>query len=82
MNRPLDDVRPIGPIVDSDNSDDQEDQELSEEHEKIIEQAKNWYQQVSNERKKKKMMIEYIDGITDKTFSRSKAKRLVEEAGL
>lgn len=82
VDRPFEDVRPAGPIVDIDSSSSEEDQIVSQEHQKIIEQAENWYEEVSDEKKKKEMMIGYIDGITDETFPRSKAKRLVEQAGL
>jgi len=79
--RPLSDKRPVGPVIGS--SDENEEQRtLSKREKNIVEQAENWYQSITEERVKRKMMINYIDGITDDSFSRSKARKIVKRAGL
>lgn len=88
VNRPLKDKRIIGPLFGSDDdeqyesvsedSQDTHDEDLSP----IVEQAENWYRSISDERKKKKMMVQYIYGITDDTISKAEAERIVERSGL
>lgn len=86
MKRPLEDIRPL--VNSSSDTDDvsvsqnPEDDELTNEQKAIIEQAENWYRNITKKEVKKKMMVEYINGITDDNVPRSKAVKMVEEAGL
>jgi len=87
VNRPLEDIRIVGPFAFNDNSDSEEDGNPSKEIEgnkesAIVEQAENWYKSISDKSKKKKMMVEYIYGITDDNISKSDAKQIVEKSGL
>jgi hypothetical protein len=87
-DRPLKDKRPLGPVLQQNNQSEDEDGNSSEKdnltrvERNIIEQAENWYKEISREEKKRKMMINYIDGITDDEFGRRKAREMVKNAGL
>jgi hypothetical protein len=92
VNRPLEDFRPIGPIFDGlesdeklsadDLMDESDDDSMSQRDRAIMEQAENWYENISSEETKRKMMVEYINGITDDSVPRTRAIEMVEEAGL
>jgi len=86
MKRPLEDIRPL---IDSSSSatdvsvtQTESDDELTNEQKAIVEQAETWYRNITKKEVKKKMMVEYINGITDDNVPRSKAVEMVEEAGL
>lgn len=84
--RPLKDIRPIGPLVQPNRFEQQEvsSEEIDEEsnESKLVEQAENWYESISDEGTKRKMMIEYINGITDDSVSRSDAEKIVSNSGI
>lgn len=82
VERPLEDIRPIGPIVSDDDSDDESDESLEDSESAIVEQAESWFQSISDESKKRKMMVEYIYGITDEDITRQDAEEIVSNSGL
>lgn len=74
MKRPLKDKRPLGPLVDPDfSSSDQESESTQQRVEKqgdgdldpITKQAEDWYQSISKEENKRKMMRNYLKSISD-----------------
>jgi len=86
MKRPLEDIRPLidssSDATDISATQTESDDKLTDEQKAIVEQAENWYRNITKKEVKKKMMIEYINGITDDNVPRSKAVKMVEEAGL
>lgn len=77
VKRPLKDKRPIGPFID-----EELEEELTSDELAILKQAEEWYQSVSREENKRKMMREYLKGITDDDFSNDRIERLLDRAGL
>lgn len=89
MNRPFKDRRPMGPFLeldDEDNTVEQPEPQSSPESaqvssdDPILETAEKWYQSISKEENKRKMMKNYLDSITD--LSESEIMRKLDEAGL
>lgn len=83
VNRPLEDRRPVGPLINIDT--ESETVEQTETVEKstddpILETAENWYQSISKEQNKRKMMKNYLMSVTD--LSEQEVENKLEEAGL
>lgn len=89
MNRPFKDRRPVGPFIDLDSEDNTVEEPESQTQtvntsqqidDPILETAENWYQSISKEKNKRKMMKNYLDSITD--LSDPEITRKLDEAGL
>lgn len=93
VKRPLKDIRPIGPLVGDKESSTHEQPSVSvdnlpEEDQRdevtrnLIEQAENWFEGITQEGMKRKMMINYLDGVTDDDVSNERIRSMVDEAQL
>lgn len=89
MNRPFKDRRPVGPFIDLDSEDNTVEEPEAQTQtanasqqidDPILETAENWYQSISKEKNKRKMMKNYLNSITD--LSDSEITRKLDEAGL
>jgi len=89
MNRPFKKRRPVGPFIDLDSEDNTVEEPKSQTQTRntsqqiddpILETAENWYQSISKEKNKRKMMKNYLSSITD--LSESEIARKLDEAGL
>lgn len=83
VNRPLEDVRPVGPLVDLDsskNSSEHSDEDSSSEDDPILETAENWYESIAKEKNKRKMMKNYFRSVTD--LDESEIEQKLDKAGL
>lgn len=92
VKRPLKDIRPIGPLVGDEDSSTHEQRSVSVENlpaeeqrdgvtENLVEQAENWFEGITQEGMKRKMMVNYLDGITDDDVSNERIRSMVDEAG-
>lgn len=86
VKRPLKSKRPIGPlkrpIGPLFSESDLRDANLTEEESKVMEQAQEWFNSISNEHVKRKYMKNYLSGITDDSFSERRIERMLDEVGL
>lgn len=88
MKRPLKNRRPIGPLfsTDSDNTDveesvdDSNTNEVSADDNPVLKQAEDWWEGISNEENKRKMMANYLRSMTD--LPDSEIEQMLDEAGL
>jgi len=91
VKRPLKDIRPIGPLVgNGDGSTHKEgsisvddlppDEQRDEVTQNIVQQAENWFESITEEGMKRKMMINYLDGITDNDVSNERIRSMVDKA--
>jgi len=92
VNRPLKDIRPIGPLVGDEESSTHEQQssvsvdnlpkeeQRDEVTENLVEQAENWFSSITQQGMKRKMMINYLDGITDDDVSMERIHSMVDKA--
>lgn len=87
VQRPLAQIRPLGPLVKSGNDGDGEDTQdadtdvsSTDEQDPILEVAEKWYKSISKERNKRKMMKNYLMSVSDLTASEVEDK--LDESGL
>jgi len=91
VNRPLKDIRPIGPLVGDEESSTHEQPSVSVDNlpeeeqrdevtENLVEQAENWFSSITQQGMKRKMMINYLDGITDDDVSMERIHSMVDKA--
>lgn len=83
VDRPLADVRPVGPIMfesDSDSEQSEEDGNTGEADDPVLETAEKWYDNITKEGNKRKMMRNYLLSVTDLTPREVDDK--LEESGL
>jgi len=75
MKRPLENVRPLGPVFQVNQSQEQQTEQQNRDEnnnssttgDPIVETAEKWYNNVSKEENKRKMMRNYLRSITDLT---------------
>jgi len=79
--RPLSDVRPIGPFLSADDV-PSDNSPLTRQENKILEHADTWYDKITEEGVKRKMMRNYIDGITDDDFPKQRIEKMLNKADL
>jgi len=88
MKRPLKDVRPLGPVFRVNQSQEQpveqqnreQDNDVSTADDPIVETAEKWYNNVSKEENKRKMMRNYLRSITDLT--KEEVEQKLDESGV
>jgi hypothetical protein len=89
MRRPLKDKRPLGPLVDPDfSSSDQEGEDTQQrvetqqenELDPITKQAEDWYNSISKQENKRKMMRNYLKSISE--LSDKEIQEKLDKAGL
>jgi hypothetical protein len=87
VQRPLAQIRPLGPLIESDNDGDGEDTQdgdtnvsSTDEQDPILEVAEKWYKSISKERNKRKMMKNYLMSVSD--LSASEVEDKLDESGL
>lgn len=85
VKRPLKDRRPLGPVLDLEDEDSSAPRPSREATDQtsddpILEQAEEWYKQISKEKNKRKMMRNYLRSVTN--LDDSEIKRRLDEANL
>lgn len=90
MKRPLKNKRPLGPLIQlsksaSGTSADSSFEDVEEDNgdaidDPILQQAENWYEQISKEQNKRKMMKNYFKSMTD--LPESEIDDKLDRAGL
>ena len=89
VDRPLEDVRPLGPILSFNEPGDGEGVSQSEQNsstntssdvDPLLETAENWYESISDESNKRKMMKNYLGSVSE--LSEPEIDRKLDEAGL
>lgn len=83
VNRPLEDRRPIGPLINIDTQSETVEQTETvnkSTDDPILETAENWYQSISKEQNKRKMMKNYLMSVTD--LSEQEVNSKLDQAGL
>lgn len=78
VDRPLENIRPVGPFINTDSSDT--DQNSNDNKDPLLETAEKWYQSISREQNKRKMMKNYLTSTTNLTEDEIDAR--LNEAGL
>lgn len=78
VDRPLENVRPLGPFIGQDDTDSStaEDDDVDP----IAQTAEDWYKSINKEENKRKMMRNYLKSITD--LSESEIDQKLDEADL
>jgi len=90
MKRPLKNRRVLGPFISTSDSGDSvelegdgdvgHDAESTEYEDPILEQAENWFESISKESNKRKMMKNYFKSMTN--LSDAEIEQKMDEAGL
>jgi len=95
VRRPLESVRPFGPLVSSESEPEVENQKPEVEEQEtdfssqdntstdespILKQAEDWYESIAKEENKRKMMRNYFRSVSD--LSDSEIDKKLDEAGL
>lgn len=83
VRRPLKDRRIFGPFVgDYSDSENEDSSGLDKEESELLKQALNWHNNISDEKLKRKYIVNYIDGITNEDFSTEEIEDIVDRADL
>ena len=81
MKRPLKNRRPIGPLFSTDSGNTEvEDTGVSADDNPVLKQAEDWWEGISDEQNKRKMMGNYLRSMTD--LPDSEIEQMLDEAGL
>jgi len=84
VDRPFSSVRPFGPIFStervSEDSGENVDDNIASIDDPVLKQAEDWYESVSKEENKRKMMKNYFMSISE--LSETEIDRKVDEGGL
>lgn len=78
VDRPLENIRPVGPFISTDSS--SSNQNSDGDKDPLLETAEKWYQSISREQNKRKMMKNYLTSTTNLTEDEIDTK--LNEAGL
>lgn len=85
MDRPFKDRRPIGPFLgvdrdDSSEEDDENIQSIDNIDDPILQQAERWYENITKQGKKRKMMKNYLMSIAD--IKEEEIEEMLDNAGI